>query len=99
MGYGETNDRRFGQSVSKSRGTPRNVRQSSGVKMHYSVFKTDTDFHVGYVNHRNEFVSLSVCWTYEAAQSHADKLNAGLIAQEQRQRSTGNRYMRRFVGR
>ena len=68
-------------------------------KMKYSVFSTDIDNHVGYINHRGEFVSVSVCWDFETAQRQADTLNAGLVQQNQRQEQTGNRYMRRYVGR
>lgn len=67
--------------------------------MQYSVFKTETDNHVGYVNHRNEFVSMSVCASYEVAQRQADKLNQAQLTLDQRQQSTGNRYMRRYIGR
>lgn len=67
--------------------------------MKYSVFKTEHDNHVGYVNHRNEFVSLSVCASYEVAQRQAEKLNAAQLVQDQRQQSTGNRYLRRYIGR
>jgi len=67
--------------------------------MKYSVFSTETDNYVGYVNHRGEFVAVSVCWDHETAQRQADTLNAGLTQQDQRKQQTGNRYMHRYMGR
>lgn len=70
--------------------------------MHYSVFRTETTNHVGYVNHRNEFISVSDCADHAQAVRHAITLNANQQAREQAGQqitSAGNRYMRRFVGR
>lgn len=65
--------------------------------MKYSVLRTTSDTHIGYVNHRSEFVSVSICYDYETAIKQANLLNAGVVKQDQHKQSGGNRYMRRLT--
>ena len=62
--------------------------------MKYFVLITADDYHVVYKNHREEYISVSVCHDEELAQKHADLLNEPAAKPS----SQGNRYLRKYLG-
>jgi hypothetical protein len=61
--------------------------------MHYFVLITADDYHVVYKNHREEYISVSVCNDEALAQKHADLLNHPAA----KPTSSGNKYLRRYM--